>query len=68
MDVSTVSVFFSSVEEPVGNSIGSGIGDDFGDFFPRLFGYFTSSSGNVDFGQLADEMGKSSSDSLDGGE
>ena len=54
-----------SVEEPLGDSVVEWLGDDIGDFVHLGFVELTSTSVEVDVGDLADEVGESSTDTLD---
>ena len=66
VEVTTVSVVLSSVEEPGRNAVGCGVENDLGDFLPRLFADLAGTLGDVDLGQLADQVSQSSSYTLDG--
>lgn len=54
-----------SVKEPLGDSVVEGLGDDISDFVHLGFVKLSSSSVEVDVGDLADEVGESSTDTLD---
>jgi len=54
-----------SVEEPLGDSVVEGLGDDIGDFVHLGLVELSSTSVEVDVGDLADEVGESSTDTLD---
>ena len=67
VEVVSISIVISSVDEPLRDSEGDRIGDDLLDLLPGLLTDLTGSRVEVDLGYLADEVGESRSDSSDRG-
>ena len=57
-----------SVKEPLGDSVVEGLGDDIGNFVHLGFVELTGTSVEVDVGDFADEVGESSTNTLDDSE
>ena len=68
VDVATVPVLLSSVQEPGGNTVGAGVGNDLSDFLPGLLGDLAGALEHVDLSQLADQVSESSADTFDRGQ
>lgn len=54
-----------SVKEPLGDTVVEGLGEDIRDFVHLFFVELSSTSVEVDVGDLADEVGESSTDTTD---
>ena len=63
VEVVSISIVISSVDEPLRDSEGDRIGDDLLDLLPGFLANFASSRVEIDLGDLADQMGKSRANS-----
>ena len=68
VQVTTVSVVLSSVQEPDGHAVGARIGDDLGDLLPLLLADLTSALLHIDLGEFAHQVSESSADALNCGQ
>ena len=65
MEVAAVTVVVSTVDEPLGDSESDRVSDNLLDLLPGLLADLSGSGVQVDFGDLADEVGESGADTSD---
>ncbi len=68
VEVATVTVVVSTVDEPFGDAEGDRVGDDLLDLLPGLLADLAGARVEVDLGDLADEVGESGADTSDRGQ
>lgn len=67
MEIGPIPEIISSVDEPLGDSESDRVGNNVLDLFPGLFTDFAGAGVEVDFGDFANQVGESRTDSADGG-